>query len=259
MGLADQKVDGTKTTVEIDFESTEETDLLKLSNEELINKVIKPLRKEAASRRVKNKELDTTISSLNEKLKTVEEGSEKQKELIVELEKIKEEKELVDASEVEKLQKVAEKLVRENEELKNKATNKEQELLFLKEEVSKKTISSTALNNLTTKGYKFKNDFEKNGFLSVILQKKDDGSYRSEDEVKEIVEQFLKENYEPPKPSPGGPGGSERKIGLSVEEELKQLMSKPRLSKDEINRLKEIEAELEKELPQNTKRRTWTR
>lgn len=262
MGLDDKKTKGEEDNTEgaglVDFENTEETDLLKLSNDELINKVIKPLRREAANRRIKNKELDGTINSLNDELKNTKEGSEKQKELIAELEKVKEEKELADASELEKLQKAAEKLAKENSELKSKSSIKDKELEILKEDISKKSVSSTAFNVLNEVGYKFKNEFEKKGFLSVILKKKDDGSYRNEEEVKEIVDQFLKENFEPPKPSPGGPSGGERKTGTSIEVELKQLLSKSRLTRDEMNRLKEIEVELEKELPQ-TKSKIWTK
>lgn len=249
-----------KNVDDLDVTKTNETDLLKLSTEDLINKVIKPLRREAANKRVKNKELEEEIASKKEELESTGKTLEEKETILNELKKLKTEQDDKDATELEK---VTNRLNTLEESVKEKDKLIEEKDVSLKsatDTISKNEVISVANDLLRKANYQFKNDFEKNGFLSVITGKKDAGKYKSVEEIQEVVEQFLEDNVTAPDAPPSGPSGGNKKTNLDLADEMRILINKPPnlITKEDIQRMKELEREVENNIKPK-QRKVWRR
>jgi len=201
----------------------DESKLLELSKEELAEEIRK-VRKEAASKRVENKTIKEQLEILATKTKELENIAKEKDSVVSQLEKLKEDAQLANASEIEKLQHILEKKEKLIQERDGAIKLAERELEKKESVYKERVIRDTALEVIIDKGYKFKNTYEREGFLNSVVSRKTDGSYKTDEEVKEIAESFLSENFVAPDSVPPAPNGN-KKAAPNAREQLDALMA----------------------------------
>lgn len=217
-----------------DISSLEDLDAKGLISE------IKKLRKENASRRTKNKELEETNVSLNE---IITSNSEKFGELQAAFDSLDREhgltKKKLESSSFVSLDTVN-LLKREHEKA---ISDLSSEGSTLKTELSKEKNLRTAYNALNNKGYKFRNSQERLGFETSILSSKEDGDFKNVDEILVDVNSFLNDNFEPVSLPSSGPLPNKSRITPAVE--IANIIAKGNLTQEDMNRMMELEKEIE--------------
>lgn len=212
-----------------------------------IQQHIRELREEAKSNRITAREAREQLDKMNVKMEEFNRALEEKSTALEEYEKAKKEAQLAEASEAEKLQLELEELRKSLEEAKQTVTLREGEIDLLKTEQVRGSLTSLVDELINKAGYKYK-PYQRAGLLQVALGLRDDGTFRSSEEVTEIVEQFLEENKESP-PSPPGGGGKEKATQVSAVEEMHELVKtakKRQLSSKEYERFNELQAQINK-------------
>lgn len=163
--------------------------------------------------------------------------------------------------EITELKKANTDLVAKDKKNAEYLTGLETELHKLKTGNERTRINNISDKLLTDNGYKFKNNFERDGFNTTIFKKKEDGSFYADDEVSEIIAKFLKDqipdkdkdkNDDKDKDKNKDKGRdksnqSDKETNNKLIEELRGLLDKPTsLTKEETSRLNEIQKEMNK-------------
>lgn len=208
---------------------------------------IKGLRKEAKDNRVSARTASEKLETLEEKFEELSTSFEEKTSALTEFEKKDKEAKLAEASEIEKLQIEIKETKKTLKEMGQAVTLKEGEITSLQTENFRDRTAAKMDAAINEAGYQFL-PYQRAGLLQKVLEIKEDGTYKSSEEVIEIVQEFLEENKERPLSPPGG-GGKERTTQPPSVDELKELIKigKHRvLTTEEYARLNELQAELKK-------------
>jgi hypothetical protein len=169
--------------------------------------IVTKVRKENAATRQKNKAKEEELRLANEKLAKYQQAEK--------------DRELADASELEKRDIQIKDLIEQNTTLTGQLGNATGENRRLK-------VGSLVTRLMSAKKRVFSSDFERQGLLAQLHTKKADGSYLTDEEVTEQVNAFLDDTFQgapavPKKPKVDDTG--EKTLAMN---ELKELMAKPK-------------------------------
>ena len=156
---------------------------------------------------------------------------------------------LAEANAIEKLQIELGEAKQALEESNQSVTLKDAEVTALKTEQVKGTVTGLVDELINAAGYQFR-PYQRAGLLAEIHKAKEDGAYRSGEEVKEMVNEFLEINKETPPVPPGG-GGKEKTTQTGMVQELQDLIKlgkRRALTTEEYAKLQDLQAELNKAL-----------
>ncbi len=128
-------------------------------------------------------------------------------------------------------------------EAQNQMNLKDAEVLTLKSEQTKSSITSVVDSLINEAGYQFK-PYQRQGLLGEVLKADADGNYKPEEKIKLLVEEFVEENKESPSAPPGG-GGKDKTSQIPAMDRLKELVSlskKRTLTSEEYKELNDLYA-----------------
>jgi len=175
-------------------------------------KMLSETRDEAASYRQRLKELKVADekakkleAELNSKLQIEKELEKRLKSY----EKKEEEAELAKKSEIERVTHHLQKANEDVEALRRQLEDEKSRGLELVDQMHKSNIINHVLFLAQQKGYKWRNEFEKDGLIVRVSTKREDGSFLPLEEVEEMVNKFIDANYQPPPAAPPGPTGTQ--------------------------------------------------
>jgi len=204
---------------------------------------IKDLRKEAKDNRTSVTSYKAEVATLTKKVEDATKSLEKGTKKLEKFEDAEKEAKLAEASEVERLQIELEEATKKLTEAQNQVNLKDAEVLTLKSEQTKSSITSVVDSVVNAAGYQFK-PYQRQGLLGEVLKADADGNYMPEEKIKSRVEEFIEENKEST-PAPPGGGGKVKTSQIPAMNRLKELvaLSKKRtLTGEEYSELNDLYA-----------------
>lgn len=199
---------------------------------DVLAKMVVEAREENAKHRKTNQELKTKMTEFTKIAEDYESNRKTLQELQKRLDsytKKEKEEDLAKKDEIGKLQTYLEDANKEVQEHVKSIESLKQELVSTQDELKKQAIVNHVLFETQAKGYKWRNEFEKDGLIARTTVKKADGSFLSLEEVGEMVKEFIDANYQPPPAAPAGPANrtTSRTRRQELEEELITLHKRP--------------------------------
>ena len=239
--LKEKKEEPTQDPPDKKEEKPEKTPIESLPED--IQGYIKDLRKEAKDNRTSVTSYKAEVATLTKKVEDATKSLEKGTKKLEKFEDAEKEAKLAEASEVERLQIELEEATKKLTEAQNQVNLKDAEVLTLKSEQTKSSITSVVDSVVNAAGYQFK-PYQRQGLLGEVLKADADGNYMPEEKIKSLVEEFIEENKESPSAPPGG-GGKVKTSQIPAMNRLKELvaLSKKRtLTGEEYSELNDLYA-----------------
>lgn len=203
-------------------------------------KYIDKLKDENARRRIANKKSEEKLAKLEEQLTKATEALNAAAAKIKEADKKSADEAAKDASELEKAAKKIEELTGKITDL--EATNAKNQAELLK--TNKKVLVQDRENMITRlvqqQEVAFASDFEREGLIKSLTDMDNEGFTKNDEEVIYAVMKFTKDKKANEDKSTPGPGPGNRKTSTPVGEEVKALLAKKSMTKEEKARLDEL-------------------